>query len=158
MADDEERTSSDDEYEAIEAAINDDDDVRYSLRSRSVSKSQSVNTNASTGASAVVPPHTSEGTQSYTDGETRVNYVGAPRVTLPFQFDRRDIPYVPAYAAMSQALSPAGEYATRMTAREQERYGHYDGQWRRPRVEDGMSWLDYHRVFEEQSESNQSLF
>ena len=35
MADDEERTSSDSEAEAIEAAIEDsDEDVRYSLRSR----------------------------------------------------------------------------------------------------------------------------
>ena len=73
------------------------------------------------------PPHTSEGMHPYTDGESRVNHGGAPRVTLPFQFDRRDTPYVPAYAAMSRSLSPAGEYATRMTAPEQEQYGHYDG-------------------------------
>ena len=45
MADDEERTSSDSEAEAIEAAIEDsDEDVRYSLRSKRVSKLQTMNT------------------------------------------------------------------------------------------------------------------
>ena len=43
MADDEERTFSDSETEAIEAAIDDsDEDVRYSLRSRGVKKKQVV--------------------------------------------------------------------------------------------------------------------
>ena len=37
------RTSSDSEDEAIQDAIDDDDEVRYSLRSRSVSKAQLVN-------------------------------------------------------------------------------------------------------------------
>ena len=53
MADDEERTSSDSEAEAIEAAIDDsDEDVRYSLRSRQVSKL--TTTSASTSMGVVV--------------------------------------------------------------------------------------------------------
>ena len=53
MADDEERTSSDSEAEAIEAAIEDsDEDVRYSLRSRRVPKTSA--TSASTSMGVVV--------------------------------------------------------------------------------------------------------
>ena len=43
------RTSSDSEDEAIQDAIDDDDEVRYSLRSRSVSKAQDVSVKTSTG-------------------------------------------------------------------------------------------------------------
>ena len=51
MADDEERSFSDSETEAIEAAIEDsDEDVRYSLRSRRVPKFQMMNTGTSTNA------------------------------------------------------------------------------------------------------------
>ena len=47
MADDWERTFSDSEIEAIEAAIDDsDEDVRYSLRSRDVKKKQVVKVSA----------------------------------------------------------------------------------------------------------------
>ena len=47
MADDWERTFSDSETEAIEAAIDDsDEDVRYSLRSRDVKKKQVVKVSA----------------------------------------------------------------------------------------------------------------
>ena len=55
MADDEERTSSDSEAEAIEAAIDDsDEDVRYSLRSRRVSKLSTTSASTSTGVAADV--------------------------------------------------------------------------------------------------------
>ena len=47
MADDDERTSSDSEAEAIEAAIDDsDEDVRYSLRSRDIQKKPVVKVSA----------------------------------------------------------------------------------------------------------------
>ena len=51
------------------------------------------------------------------------------------------------------SLRPRRVSKTRMTKRGQERYERYDVHGRRPRVEDGMSWLDNHRVFEEQSQA-----
>ena len=48
------RTSSDSEDEAIQDAIDDDDDVRYSLRSRSVTKAQDTSVKTSTGSSGVI--------------------------------------------------------------------------------------------------------
>ena len=52
------RTSSDSEDEAIQDAIDDDDDVRYSLRSRSVSKAQDASVKTSTGLSGVIVEET----------------------------------------------------------------------------------------------------
>ena len=53
------RTSSDSEDEAIQAAINDDDeDIRYSLRSRSVLKAQNTSVKTSTGLSGVIVEET----------------------------------------------------------------------------------------------------
>ena len=225
MADDEERTSSDSEAEAIEAAIEDsDEDVRYSLRSRRGSKLPTTSASTSTGVAAGavggspagidaargsvadpgnraengtravnVRPHdvthdeldgmsrlsgnpgTSPfelmsalesgtsmrvlaaladvvgGTYPYASGGVRLNHGGAPRVDLPFQFNRSDIPYVPTYIGVSRALPPAGAYATRMTAREQGRDVRDGGREGRPRIEEGMLWSDYHRILEEQN-------
>ena len=52
------RTSSDSEDEAIQDAIDDDDDVRYSLRSRSFSKAQDASVKTSTGPSGVIVEET----------------------------------------------------------------------------------------------------
>ena len=225
MADDEERTSSDSEAEAIEAAIEDsDEDVRYSLRSRRGSKLPTTSASASTGVAAGavggspagidaargsvsdlgnrakngargvnVRPHdvthdeldgmsrlsgnpgtspfelmsalgsgTSTrvsttpalvvgGTYPYASGGMRVNQGWASRVDLPFQFNRSDIPYVPTYIGVSRTLPPAGAYATRMTAREQERDVRNGGREGRSQIEEGMLWSDYHRILEEQN-------
>ena len=70
---------------------------------------------------------------------------------LPFQFNRSDIPYVPTYIGVSRTLPPAGAYATRMTAREQEHEARDGSREGRPRIEEGMLWSDYHRIFEEQN-------
>jgi hypothetical protein len=65
------------------------------------------------------PTRVAGGAYSGSDGGMRVNHGWAPRVVLPFQVDRRDIPFVPAFMATSRTLPSADEYATRMTAREQ---------------------------------------
>ena len=66
MADDWERTFSESEAEAIEAAIDDsDEDVRYSLRSRRVPKFQTMNTGTSTSTAA----NGVEGSHAGTDSE-----------------------------------------------------------------------------------------
>ena len=91
------------------------------------------------------------GTYPYASGGMRVNHGGVPRVDLPFQFNRSDIPYVPTYMGVSRMLSPAGAYATRMTAREQERDVRNGGREGRSQIEEGMLWSDYHRIFEEQN-------
>ena len=88
------------------------------------------------------------GTYPYASGGMRLNHGGVPRVDLPFQFNRSEIPYVPTYMGVSRTLPPAGAYATRMTAREQERDG---GREVRPRIEEGMLWSDYHRIVEERN-------
>ena len=90
-------------------------------------------------------------TYPYASGGMRVNHGGAPRVDLPFQFNRSDIPYVPSYIGVSRTLPPAGAYATRMTAREQERDVRNGGREGRPRIEEGMLWSDHHRILEEQN-------
>ena len=94
MADDEERTFSDGEAEAIEAAIEDDDeDVGYRNRPRRVMKTWMI---------------TREQERCARDDGRE----GRPRI---------------------------------------ERCARDDGHGRGSRLEEGMSWLDYHRVFEEQS-------
>ena len=52
------RTSSDSEDEAIQDAIDDDDDIRYSLRSRSVSKAQDASVKTSTGQGGTIVEET----------------------------------------------------------------------------------------------------
>ena len=79
-----------------------------------------------------------------------MNHGGAPRVGLPFQFNRSDIPYVPTYMGVSQTLPPAGAYATRMTANEQERDARNGGREGGSRIEAGTLWSDYHLILEEQ--------
>ena len=69
---------------------------------------------------------------------------------LPFQFNRGDIPYVPTYIGASRTLPPAGAYATRMTANEQERDARNGGREGGSRIEAGTLWSDYHRILEEQ--------
>ena len=70
-----------------------------------------------------------------------------PRVRLPFEFDGRDIPYVPSEARTVNTQAPALAFATRMTAVEQAR-SRRDGD--RPQASgtiDELPWLRYHQLF-----------
>ena len=65
MADDEERTSSDSEAEAIEAAVEDsDEDVRYSLRSKRGSKLPTTSASTSMGVAEDVVGRSQAGTDA----------------------------------------------------------------------------------------------
>ena len=90
------RTSSDSEDEAIQDAINDDDeDIRYSLRSRSVSKAQDASVKTSTGPSGV------------TVEETRVSVVRTPSVGRLTVFTTVRTPVLADTRASSRMVPPS---------------------------------------------------
>ena len=208
------RTSSDSEAEAIQDAIDDDDDdVRYSLRSRRVPKTQvtvistsadlggvinegarpatdvagrpsdAVNSTAihmqpslarsagdpahedrvndvedgrpgrrmssgpgySTSPFEIIPsrgwmsagprqaPASGATTSAYTDAGMRDKI----RISVPFQFDRGDIPYVPPRTQQVEPSALTSTSATRMTTRVQERI--------RPTDDQLLTWTEYHQ-------------
>ena len=69
-----------------------------------------------------------------------------PRVRLPFDFTRADIPFVPPVARATDALASAQAFATRMTAIEQARSRGMDVHQQAPTTTEDLSWIDYHRL------------
>ena len=72
-----------------------------------------------------------------------------PRVRLPFDFTRADIPYVPPVARATDTLASAQAFATRMTALEQARSSGMDVHQRAPTTTADLSWIEYHRIHEQ---------
>ena len=71
------------------------------------------------------------------------------RVRLPFEFDREDIPFVPACSMTAGAQTAAMMFATRMTAVEQARMRQDDVQRSAPTTMEGLPWTAYHALFEQ---------
>ena len=71
------------------------------------------------------------------------------RVRLPFEFDREDIPFVPACSMTASAQTAAMMFATRMTAVEQARMRQDDVQRSAPTTMEGLPWTAYHALFEQ---------
>ena len=225
MSEEEMRLSSDSEDEAIQSVIDDDDDdVRYSLRSRTVPDTQ-ITTISTTSAPVEViaarsqeptgpasrsianggnqlgnparttdvreaPHHDVRSGQAVTadllppvlqrnspfelmptrstkarwppvaptysgiDGQLTWSDPGSrrtqgmlPRVRLPFEFDKRDIPYVPHGTRTVDTRAPALAFATRMTAVEQTSLRRDDDRLLASGTIDELPWLRYHQLF-----------
>ena len=58
---------------------------------------------------------------AHTDAGVRNKTRDRERIQVPFQFNRRNIPYVPHYTRMTETSALTSAFSTRMTAREQER-------------------------------------
>ena len=71
------------------------------------------------------------------------------RVRLPFEFDREDIPFVPACSMTAGAQTAAMMFATRMTAVEQAHMRQDDVQRSAPTTMEGLPWTAYHALFEQ---------
>ena len=69
-----------------------------------------------------------------------------PRVRLPFDFTRADIPYVPPVARATDTLASAQAFATRMTAIEQARSRRLDVHQQAPTTTEDLSWIEFHRI------------
>ena len=69
-----------------------------------------------------------------------------PRVRLPFDFTRADIPFVPPVVRATDTLASAQAFATRMTAIEQARSRGMDVRQQAPTTTEDLSWIDYHRL------------
>ena len=73
-----------------------------------------------------------------------------PRVRLPFDFTRADIPYVLPVARATDTLVSAQAFATRMTAMEQARSRREDVHRQAPTTtKEDQSWIEYHRTHEQ---------
>jgi len=83
------------------------------------------------------------------DPGSRRTREGLPRVRLPFEFSRDDIPYVPLGTGIGEGRAAALASAPRMTAREQVRdRPDYVNGWILAPDED-LPWAEYHRRIEE---------
>ena len=71
------------------------------------------------------------------------------RVRLPFDFDRADIPYVPLRSSTADTRTAALMFSTRMSAMEQARTRLDDVQRPAPTMIEGLSWTEYHAMFEQ---------
>ena len=72
------------------------------------------------------------------------------RITLPFQFDREDIPYVPYYTRMTEMPTLTSAFTTRMTTREQARMDLEETSMPRPTEEQLPTWMEYHQQHTQQ--------
>ena len=72
-----------------------------------------------------------------------------PRVRLPFDFTRADIPYVPPVARATDTLASAQAFATRMTAIEQARSRKIDVHQQAPTTTEDLSWIEFHRIHQQ---------
>ena len=70
-----------------------------------------------------------------------------PRVRLPFEFTREEIPYVPPRTQTVEAQASALAFATRMTAIEQMHRRQDGNRTKMPAATEGLPWLEYHRLF-----------
>ena len=70
-----------------------------------------------------------------------------PRVRLPFEFTREEIPYVPPRAQTVEAQASALALATQMTAIEQMHRHQDEDRTKTPATTEGLPWLEYHRLF-----------
>ena len=70
-----------------------------------------------------------------------------PRVRLPFEFTREEIPYVAPRTQTVEAQASALAFATRMTAMEQRRRHQDEAHTKMPATTEELSWLEYHRLF-----------
>ena len=78
-------------------------------------------------------------------GEPRAGH----RISLPFQYERRDIPYVPPVPRASEVHSMAQEYPTRMTAREQGRTVMLERPVGRQALDAVPAWEEFHRTVDQ---------
>ena len=78
-------------------------------------------------------------------GEPRAGH----RVSLPFQYERRDIPYVPPVPRTSEMHDTAQGFLTRMTAREQGRTTVLERPVERPALGAVPTWEEFHRTVDQ---------
>ena len=67
------------------------------------------------------------------------------RVALPFQFNRGDIPYVPAHTRTTEMPTLTSAFTTRMTTREQARVELEATSMPRSMEEQLPTWMEYHQ-------------
>ena len=67
------------------------------------------------------------------------------RITLPFQFNREDIPYVPPHTRMTEMPTLTSALTTRMTTREQARMDLEETSMPRLTEEQLPTWMEYHQ-------------
>ena len=67
------------------------------------------------------------------------------RITLPFQFNREDIPYVPSHTKMTEMPTLTSAFTTRMTTREQARVQLEGTSMPRLTEEQLPTWMEYHQ-------------
>jgi hypothetical protein len=78
-------------------------------------------------------------------GEPRAGH----RISLPFQYERRDIPYVPPVPRTSEMHDTAQGFLTRMTAREQGRTTVLERPVERPVLGAVPTWEEFHRTVDQ---------
>ena len=71
------------------------------------------------------------------------------RITLPFQFNREDIPHVPPHTRMIEMPTLTSAFATRMT-REQARMDLEETSMPRLTEEQLPTWMEYHQRYAQQ--------
>ena len=67
------------------------------------------------------------------------------RITLPFQFNREDIPYVPPHTRTTGMPTLTSAFTTRMTTREQARMDLEETSTPRLTEEQLYTWMEYHQ-------------
>ena len=84
---------------------------------------------------------------------SEVQWSGEPRaghrISLPFQYERRDIPYVPPVPRTSEMHDTAQGFLTRMTAREQGRTTVLERPVERPVLGAVPTWEEFHRTVDQ---------
>ena len=79
----------------------------------------------------------------YTEAGTRMQ--DRSRVALPFQFNRGDIPHVPAHTRTTEMPTLMSAFTTRMTTREQARVEMEATSMPRSMEEQLPTWMEYHQ-------------
>ena len=67
------------------------------------------------------------------------------RISLPFQFHRGDIPYVPPFTRTTEGPSLTSVFNTHMTTREQERVEPQETSMPRRTEDRPPTWMEYHQ-------------
>ena len=81
----------------------------------------------------------------HTDEGARSRMRDRVRISLPFQFDRRDIPYVSPHARMAETPALTSASTTHMTAQEQARIEPRENLRQRSTDDQLPTWMEYYQ-------------